>query len=75
MGSNNYDYMLKLVIIGDSNVGKSCLLLRFVDDKFEHSRQGTIGVDFRFRTVNIDGISVKLQIWDTAGQERFRTVD
>eukprot|EP00455_Lapot_gusevi_P044519 TRINITY_DN5569_c0_g4_i1.p1 TRINITY_DN5569_c0_g4~~TRINITY_DN5569_c0_g4_i1.p1 ORF type:complete len:211 (+),score=63.54 TRINITY_DN5569_c0_g4_i1:90-722(+) len=70
----DYDYMFKLVLIGDSGVGKSCLLLRFVDDKFEHSRMGTIGVDFRFRTVTIADSTIKLQIWDTAGQERFRTI-
>jgi len=69
-----YDYLFKLVLIGDSGVGKSCLLLRFADDSFTDSYISTIGVDFRFRTVNIDSKTVKLQIWDTAGQERFRTI-
>ncbi|KAL8269774.1 hypothetical protein Esti_006303 [Eimeria stiedai] len=68
------DYLFKLVLIGDSGVGKSCLLLRFSDDTFTDSYITTIGVDFRFRTVDIDGKAVKLQIWDTAGQERFRTI-
>lgn len=70
----DYDFLFKLVLIGDSGVGKSCLLLRFADDSFTDSYISTIGVDFRFRTVTIDGKTVKLQIWDTAGQERFRTI-
>lgn len=70
----DYDYLFKLVLIGDSGVGKSCLLLRFADDSFTDSYISTIGVDFRFRTVTIDMKTVKLQIWDTAGQERFRTI-
>lgn len=76
MGSRprDYDYLFKLVLIGDSGVGKSCLLLRFSDDAFTDSYITTIGVDFRFRTVNVGGKIVKLQIWDTAGQERFRTI-
>jgi len=70
----DYDYLFKLVLIGDSGVGKSCLLLRFADDSFTDTYISTIGVDFRFRTVEIDKKIVKLQIWDTAGQERFRTI-
>jgi len=70
----DYDYLFKLVLIGDSGVGKSCLLLRFADDAFTESYISTIGVDFRFRTVIIGNKTVKLQIWDTAGQERFRTI-
>jgi len=70
----DYDFLFKLVLIGDSGVGKSCLLLRFADDNFTDSYISTIGVDFRFRTINIDSKTVKLQIWDTAGQERFRTI-
>jgi len=70
----DYDYLFKLVLIGDSGVGKSCLLLRFADDNFTDSYISTIGVDFRFRTITIDDKIVKLQIWDTAGQERFRTI-
>ncbi|KAI9914889.1 hypothetical protein PsorP6_007908 [Peronosclerospora sorghi] len=72
--SRDYDHLFKLVLIGDSGVGKSCLLLRFADDAFTESYITTIGVDFRFRTVKIDNKTVKLQIWDTAGQERFRTI-
>jgi len=69
-----YDYLIKLLMIGDSGVGKSCLLLRFSDDSFTTSFITTIGIDFKIKTVEIDGKRVKLQIWDTAGQERFRTI-
>ncbi|CAM8978950.1 unnamed protein product [Rhodiola kirilowii] len=69
-----YDYLFKLLLIGDSGVGKSCLLLRFADDSYLDSYISTIGVDFKIRTVEQDGKAIKLQIWDTAGQERFRTI-
>ncbi|XP_068651849.1 ras-related protein RABD1-like [Aristolochia californica] len=72
--SNDYDYLFKLLLIGDSSVGKSCLLLRFADDSYVDSYISTIGVDFKIRTVELDGKTIKLQIWDTAGQERFRTI-
>ncbi len=64
----------QLVLIGDSSCGKSSLLLRFANKTFSDSYISTIGVDFSFRTVKVDGKVVKLQIWDTAGQERFRTI-
>mmetsp|Transcript_53480 Transcript_53480/g.48089 ORF Transcript_53480/g.48089 Transcript_53480/m.48089 type:complete len:204 (+) Transcript_53480:164-775(+) len=72
--TTEYDYLFKLLLIGDSGVGKSCLLLRFSDDSFTTSFITTIGIDFKIKTVEIDGKRVKLQIWDTAGQERFRTI-
>ena len=72
--SKQYDYTFKIVMIGDSGVGKSCILLRFADDKFNENFYATIGVDFRFKNVMVDDKSVKLQIWDTAGQERFKTI-
>uniref|UniRef100_A0A452XJS9 GTP-binding protein n=1 Tax=Aegilops tauschii subsp. strangulata TaxID=200361 RepID=A0A452XJS9_AEGTS len=72
--TSEYDYLFKLLLIGDSSVGKSCLLLRFADDAYVDTYISTIGVDFKIRTVELDGKSVKLQIWDTAGQERFRTI-
>ncbi|KAI0628800.1 GTP-binding protein ypt1 [Trametes polyzona] len=71
---DGYDYLFKLLLIGDSGVGKSCLLLRFAEDSFTDSYLSTIGVDFKIRTIELEGKTVKLQIWDTAGQERFRTI-
>jgi len=62
MAKRDYDYLFKLVLIGDSGVGKSCLLLRFADDAFTESFISTIGVDFRFRTVKLGDKFVKLQI-------------
>ncbi|VAH32714.1 unnamed protein product [Triticum turgidum subsp. durum] len=77
----NDDYLFKLLLIGDSSVGKSCFLLRFSDDSYVDSYISTIGVDFKIRTLEMDGKTIKLQIyllhlqqWDTAGQERFRTI-
>ena len=74
--SNNqeYDYLFKLLLIGNSSVGKSSLLVRFVDDVWEENFVPTIGVDFKLKTLEIDGKKVKLQIWDTAGQERFKNI-
>ena len=87
--SKQFDYTFKIVMIGDSGVGKSCILLRFADDKFNENFYATIGVDFRFKNITVDNKSVKLQIvrkkiyyylkyiyiqWDTAGQERFKTI-
>jgi len=61
-----YDHLIKLLLIGDSGVGKSCLLLRFSDDTFTTSFITTIGIDFKIRTIELDGKRIKLQIWDTA---------
>ena len=69
-----YDFLIKLLLIGDSGVGKSCLLLRYCEDSFTTSYITTIGIDFKIRTVDLGGKRIKLQIWDTAGQERFRTI-
>jgi len=65
---------LKILIIGESSVGKSSLLLRFTEDTFDPEQSATIGVDFKVKTISVDGNRAKLAIWDTAGQERFRTL-
>eukprot|EP00879_Flechtneria_rotunda_P002040 GHRR01002218.1.p1 GENE.GHRR01002218.1~~GHRR01002218.1.p1 ORF type:complete len:215 (+),score=57.19 GHRR01002218.1:336-980(+) len=70
----DYDFLIKLLLIGDSGVGKSCLLLRFSEDSFTPSFITTIGIDFKIKKIFLDNKWVKLQIWDTAGQERFRTI-
>lgn len=71
----DYDYIFKMLLVGDSATGKSSLLLRFVDNSFESSFISTIGVDFKIYNMKLsDGSRAKLQIWDTAGQERFRTI-
>lgn len=70
----DHDYLIKLILIGSSGVGKTSILTQFADNKFSENYLTTIGVDFRFKTIKIDNKNVKFQIWDTAGQERFRTI-
>lgn len=72
--AKTYDYLFKLLLIGDSGVGKTCLLFRFSEDAFNTTFISTIGIDFKIRTIELNGKRIKLQIWDTAGQERFRTI-
>jgi Ras-related protein Rab-1A len=72
--TSDYDYLFKVLIIGNSGVGKSCLLLRFSDDIFSDNYISTIGVDFKIRQIEVEKKAIKLQLWDTAGQERFRTI-
>jgi small GTP-binding protein len=74
MSQEQHEFVFKYIIIGDSGVGKSCLLLQFTDKRFETSHELTIGVEFGARVVTIDDTPVKLQIWDTAGQESFRSI-
>jgi small GTP-binding protein len=70
----DYDSMAKMAVIGDSAVGKTNLLLRYVSASYSQSHIATIGIDFKVKTVDVDGYRIKLQIWDTAGQERFRNL-
>jgi len=74
MYQTDYDYIFKILLVGNSAVGKSSLLMRFAEDLFSESFLPTIGVDFKIRTVEAAGSKVKLQMWDTAGQERFKSI-
>ena len=66
--------MFKILLLGDSGVGKSCIILRYIENTFSTNLMNSIGVDFKLKNIEIDNNRVKLQIWDTAGQERFRTI-
>jgi len=70
----NFDYMFKLLIIGNSSVGKTSFLFRYADNSFTSAFVSTVGIDFKVKTVFRQDKRVKLQIWDTAGQERYRTI-
>ncbi|KAK2826174.1 hypothetical protein Q5P01_020388 [Channa striata] len=72
--AKQYDILCRLLMLGDSGVGKTCMLRRFTESEFDPSHISTIGVDFKMKTIEIDGIKVRVQIWDTAGQERYQTI-
>ena len=74
MEGSEPDFLLKIVLIGDSGVGKTNLLSRFARDQFNPDSKSTIGVEFATKTLEIEGKTVKAQIWDTAGQERYRAI-
>ncbi|XP_054715076.1 ras-related protein Rab-43-like [Uloborus diversus] len=74
MDDEVFDYLFKIVIIGDCGVGKTCVVQRFKSGTYVERHGNTIGVDFAMRTLTINKKRIKLQIWDTAGQERFRTI-
>jgi small GTP-binding protein len=69
-----FDYFFKVLVVGESGVGKTCLLQRFADDDFKVAYTATIGIDYKVRTLTVGNDVIKLQVWDTAGQERFRTL-
>jgi Ras-related protein Rab-8A len=69
-----YDIHIKILMLGDSGVGKTSLLLRYAQDEFSPTFISTIGIDFKVRNIIVDDLRAKLQIWDTAGQERFRAI-
>ncbi|XP_071380867.1 ras-related protein Rab-19 [Centroberyx affinis] len=71
---DSFDFLFKIILVGDSDVGKTCVVQSFKSGIFVEKQQNTIGVDFTVRTLEIDGKKVKMQVWDTAGQERFRTI-
>ena len=66
--------MFKVLLLGDAGVGKTSLMWRFSDDVFNHTYISTIGIDFKLRTIDVEGQKVRLQVWDTAGQERFHAI-
>jgi Ras-related protein Rab-1A len=74
MSQIGYNYHLKFLIVGDSSVGKTSLLLSYCNEDIRPDLGATIGIDFRHKLVNLEGKNVMMQIWDTAGQERFRTL-
>uniref|UniRef100_A0A915IWS1 Uncharacterized protein n=1 Tax=Romanomermis culicivorax TaxID=13658 RepID=A0A915IWS1_ROMCU len=71
---SKYNYLFKIVIIGDHNCGKSCILLRFAENKFRDDHVTTLGVDFKLKTIKLDKDRIRLELWDTAGLERYRTI-
>ncbi|GJJ75732.1 Ras-related protein Rab-11A [Entomortierella parvispora] len=71
---DEYDYLFKVVLIGDSGVGKSNLVSRFTRNEFNLESKSTIGVEFTTRSIQVDAKTIKAQIWDTAGQERYRAI-
>lgn len=73
-GDENEEYIFKILIVGESGVGKSCLLLRYSENKFMPNHIATVGVDFKSKVVFLDDREIKLKLWDTAGQERFHNI-
>lgn len=74
IGYYDYNYLFKYIIIGDTGVGKSCLVLRFTDDRYTQNHEFTIGVEFGAKMITCGDKKIKIQIWDTAGQETFRSI-
>ncbi|CDY72309.1 BnaCnng77010D, partial [Brassica napus] len=74
IADEDYDYLFKLVLIGDSSVGKTNLLSRFTKNEFSIESKATIGVEFATKSVHVDEKIIKAQLWDTAGQERYRAI-
>lgn len=68
---DNFDYLIKMLLIGDSAVGKTNIMLRYCDSAYKSIHMITVGVDFKIKTIKIDKVQLKLQIWDTAGQEKY----
>ncbi|XP_013414952.1 ras-related protein Rab-15 [Lingula anatina] len=72
--AKQYDVLYKVLLVGDSGVGKTCLICRFAEDEFHNDHLSTIGIDFKLRTILSDDLKVRIQVWDTAGQERYETI-
>lgn len=73
-GEDTFDYLQKIIIIGDSGVGKSNILLRYSEGKFVENYMMTIGINYVYKVINVQGTKIKLQIWDTAGQDKYKTI-
>jgi len=71
---DEYDFLFKLIIVGDSNVGKTNIMSKYIHNQFNQHSKSTIGVEFGTKIVNIDNKKIKAQIWDTAGQERYKSI-
>ena len=71
---DEYDFLFKLIIVGDSNVGKTNIMSKYIHNKFNYTSKATIGVEFGTKIVTIDNKKIKAQIWDTAGQERYKSI-
>ena len=74
MDKESYDFLFKLILIGDSSVGKSNILLKYLKGEFDHNSKATVGVEFGTKNIIINNKKIKIQIWDTAGQERYRSI-
>lgn len=72
--TDNFDYLVKILLIGESGVGKTCVLEQFIESKFTTNHLPTIAIDFRMKILKIENTKLKMQLWDTAGQERFNTL-
>uniref|UniRef100_A0A914BZ26 Uncharacterized protein n=1 Tax=Acrobeloides nanus TaxID=290746 RepID=A0A914BZ26_9BILA len=70
----SYNYLFKIVVLGDHNCGKSCILLRFAENSFRNDHISTLGVDFKLKTIKLGRDKVRLELWDTAGMEKYRTI-
>ena len=74
MSEESYDHLVKILMIGDSGVGKTCILQRIIKGEFMVNHLTTIAIDFKLKVMDINGTKLKMQLWDTAGQERFNTL-
>jgi Ras-related protein Rab-8A len=74
MKGESYDHLVKILMIGESGVGKTCMIQRFSKNEFSMNHLSTIAIDFKLKQIEVNGVKLKMQIWDTAGQERFNTL-
>ena len=70
----NFEYHFKYIVIGDSGVGKSCIIMQLINNTFDENKENTVGVEYGNKAIEVGGMNIKLQIWDTAGQEQFKSI-